>query len=211
MQHCNRKDVQWIPDISEVMKAPSMMRMIKNYCDKNTEADEEEIEKSLVNLKEIKQKQIGIIELNHDLDIETVTEIFIRINSQGVPLSQADFAMSKIAANETYNGNVLRKAIDYFCHLAVEPQFYDILKEGDEDFTRTEYFSKMSWLKNENDDLYDPSYTDLLRVSFTSEFERGKLADLVSLLSGRNFETRTYEEDIARESFERLSKVHYVL
>ncbi|NLA84772.1 MAG: hypothetical protein GX854_09675 [Clostridiales bacterium] len=114
--------------------------------------------------------------------------------------------MSKIAANETYNGNVLRKAIDYFCHLAVEPQFYDILKEGDEDFTRTEYFSKMSWLKNENDDLYDPSYTDLLRVSFTSEFERGKLADLVSLLSGRNFETRTYEEDIARESFERLSK-----
>ncbi|NLX87564.1 MAG: DUF262 domain-containing protein [Clostridiales bacterium] len=206
---CNtaiEKDVQWIPDISEVMKAPSMMRMIKNYCDKNTEADEEEIEKSLVNLKEIKQKQIGIIELNHDLDIETVTEIFIRINSQGVPLSQADFAMSKIAANETYNGNVLRKAIDYFCHLAVEPQFYDILKEGDEDFTRTEYFSKMSWLKNENDDLYDPSYTDLLRVSFTSEFERGKLADLVSLLSGRNFETRTYEEDIARESFERLSK-----
>jgi len=41
-------------------------------------------------------------------------------------LSQADFAMSKIAANETYGGNVLRKAIDYFCHL-VEKHLPDLL------------------------------------------------------------------------------------
>ena len=34
----------------------------------------------------------------NQLDIEPVTEIFIRINSMGVVLSQADFAMSKIAA-----------------------------------------------------------------------------------------------------------------
>jgi hypothetical protein len=38
-------------------------------------------------------------------------------------LSRADFAMSKIAVNETYGGNLLRKAIDYFCHLAVAPEF----------------------------------------------------------------------------------------
>jgi hypothetical protein len=30
----------------------------------------------------------------------------------------------------------------------------------------------------------------MLRVAFTAEFGRGKLADLVALLSGRNFETR---------------------
>ena len=46
-----------------------------------------------------------------DLDIETVTEIFIRVNSAGASLSQADFAMSKIAANDTYGGNMLRKAM----------------------------------------------------------------------------------------------------
>src|SRR5688500_17463561 len=33
-------------------------------------------------------------------------------------------AMSKIAVNETQDGNTLRKAIDYFCHLAVAPDFY---------------------------------------------------------------------------------------
>ncbi|MSR75205.1 MAG: hypothetical protein EXS14_07035 [Planctomycetes bacterium] len=42
--------------------------------------------------------------------------------------SPADFAMSKIAANETYGGNMLRKAIDYFCHLAVAPEFLSRLR-----------------------------------------------------------------------------------
>ena len=44
----------------------------------------------------------------------------------------------------------------------------------------------------------------MLRVAFTSEFRRGKLQDLVALLSGRNFETKQYEEAIAEESFARL-------
>ncbi len=112
--------------------------------------------------------------------------------------------MSKIAANDIYGGNTLRKCIDYFCHLAVVPDFYLQLVDVDEEFIKTEYFSKMAWLKNENDDLYDPSYTDMLRVAFSSEFKRGRLQDLVALLSGRNFETRQYEESIALASFERL-------
>lgn len=37
-----------------------------------------------------------MIELAPELDIETVTEIFIRINSKGVVLSQADFAIAKL-------------------------------------------------------------------------------------------------------------------
>ena len=64
----------------------------------------------------------------------------------------------------------------------------------------------MRWLKDVNDDIYDPTYTDMLRVAFTSEFRRGKLQDLVALLSGRNFETKQFEEAIAEESFARLKK-----
>jgi hypothetical protein len=153
---------------------------------------------------QMNKKQIGFIELASDLDIETVTEIFIRINSKGVMLSQADFAMSKIAASAQYGGPELRKAIDYFCHLAVAPEFYTTVVEADKEFASTELFRKMAWLRQERDALYDPEYTDLLRVAFTSEFERGRLADLVSLLSGRNFETRQYEEAIAEASFQRL-------
>ena len=62
----------------------------------------------------------------------------------------------------------------------------------------------MQWLKTENEDLYDPDYNDLIRVAFTSQFNRGRLSDLVSLLSGRNFETRTFEDSIAEASYASL-------
>jgi hypothetical protein len=200
------KDKAWIHDISEVMNSGSIIQVVRRYLDLNTDADSTLIEQNISNLLSIQHKQIGTIDLAHDLDIETVTEIFIRINSQGVVLSQADFAMSKIASNEKLEGPNLRKAIDYFCHLAVAPQFFEHIRDHDKDFASTDYFKAMTWLKDEKDDLFDPSYTDMLRVSFTSEFARGKMSDLVSLLSGRNFETREFEERIAIETFERMKQ-----
>lgn len=201
------KDKSWIPDIAQVFSPDfKFLKAVQKYAMINGIEDLDSVHESLESLKSIVNNPIGVIELNADLDIETVTEIFIRINSAGVELSQADFAMSKIAANEVYGGHLLRKAIDYFCHLAVAPEFYETLVETDREFTKTEYFRKMTWLRHENDDIYDPSYTDMLRVAFTSEFKRGRLEDLVALLSGRNFETREYEERIAEESFDRLNK-----
>lgn len=200
-----KKDGEWIYDISEIISPEvKMLKLVQEYCEQNPDADQNIVYESLEQLRHIVNNPIGMIELNSDLDIETVTEIFIRINSKGAVLSQADFAMSKIAANETYGGNELRKCVDYFCHLAVAPEFYREIAALDQEFSATDYFQKMSWLKNENDDLYDPSYTDMLRVSFTSEFKRGKLQDLVALLSGRNFATRTYEASIAEDSFNLL-------
>ena len=201
------KDRSWIGDIAQVFSHTfQTFDFVNSYCKKNEGANQNEIYQSIASLQGIANNHIGLIELNSDLDIETVTEIFIRINSQGARLSQADFAMSKIAANETYRGNLLRKCIDYFCYLAVSPNFYQQLSILDSDFSATEYFQKMSWLKSVNDDLYAPSYTDMLRVAFTSEFKRGRLEDLVALLSGRNFETRSYEESIAESSFQMLEQ-----
>ena len=200
-----RKDKEWIPSISKLFNGSSdLFDIVGDYTERNPEANQDQIRKAISNLSKIPLRQIGLIELDGDLDIETVTEIFIRINSKGVVLSQADFAMSKIAANEVYDGQNLRKAIDYFCHLAVAPEHYSTIKDNDKEFGKTEFFRSMTWLKSENDDLYDPSYTDMLRVSFGTEFKRAKLQDLVSLLSGRNFETRTYEQEIAESSFDKL-------
>jgi hypothetical protein len=56
-----------------------------------------------------------------------------------------------------------------------------------------------------SDDLYVPNYIDVLRVAYTYKFSRGKFSDLVALLSGRNFETRTYQEDISERSYALLS------
>ncbi len=200
-----RKDAAWLQDVADVF-APeaSLIELTEAYAEKNPAADRKHISLVLEKLRKIVNNHVGVIELADDLDIETVTEIFIRVNSAGVELSQADFAMSKIAANETYGGNLLRKAIDYFCHIAVAPEFLARIEKGDKAFAGSEFLQKMRWLKDVNDDIYDPTYTDMLRVAFTSEFKRGKLQDLVALLSGRNFETKQYEEAIAEESFGRL-------
>ncbi len=202
-----RKDPAWIADVAEVF-APdaSLTELTDNYCDRNPDADRRRISRVLEKLRKIINNHVGVIELADDLDIETVTEIFIRVNSAGTELSQADFAMSKIAVNETYGGNLLRKAIDYFCHLAVAPEFLATIERNDKEFASSEFLPQMRWLKDTNDDIYDPTYTDMLRVAFTSEFGRGKLQDLVALLSGRNFETKQFEESIAEESFAKLKK-----
>jgi len=202
-----KKDVAWIEDVAEVF-APdaSLTELTDTYTEKNPTADRKRISRVLEKLRKIINNHVGVIELADDLDIETVTEIFIRVNSAGTELSQADFAMSKIAVNETYGGNLLRKAIDYFCHLAVAPEFLARIEKGDKAFAASEFLPQMRWLKDVNDDIYDPTYTDMLRVAFTSEFGRGKLQDLVALLSGRNFETKQFEEAIAEVSFGKLKK-----
>ena len=118
------KNKEWVQDISPLITGElRISKLIREYCAANPDADEECVEDTLENLKQITKKQLGLIELDSDLDIETVTEVFIRINSKGVVLSQADFAMSKIAANDTYGGSILRKCIDYFCHMAIAPDF----------------------------------------------------------------------------------------
>ena len=201
-----RKNAAWIKDVAEVFKADGLFDIVSAYCAVNSSVTQNDLFKTLEKLRGIRSNLVGLIELDGELDIETVTEIFIRVNSAGAELSQADFAMSKIASNESFGGNTLRKAIDYFCHLAVAPDFYGKIKENDTAFAVTDFFQQMAWVRNVNDDIYDPSYTDMLRVAFTSEFKRGKLQDLVALLSGRNFETKQFEESIAETSFAGLKQ-----
>lgn len=200
------KNVAWITDVADVFKADGLFDIVTAFCAANPTVTQNDLFKTLEKLRGMRSNLVGLIELDGELDIVTVTEIFIRVNSAGAELSQADFAMSKIASNENHGGNLLRKAIDYFCHLAVAPDFYQKIKEKDPAFAATEFLPAMAWLRKETDDIYDPSYTDMLRVAFTSEFKRGKLEDLVALLSGRNFETKQYEENIAEESFGRLKQ-----
>ncbi|MEI6554231.1 MAG: DUF262 domain-containing protein [Paludibacter sp.] len=200
------KDKKWIPDISEVFKPTfDFWQFVNEYCEKNPEINGSDLNKILMKLTDIRNRQIGVITLDKELTIDEVTEIFIRINSQGAKLNQADFAMSKIAANTIYGGNMLRKAIDYFSHLAVQPDWYSDMSK-DKEFMNSPFAPKIKWLKDDIGDIYDPDYGDILRVALMHKFGRGKMKDLVSLLGGRDFVTRDYKEEIAEESFANLTQ-----
>ena len=206
---CNpaiKKDSEWIPDISAVFdNGFDSCSFVENYCNKNKIPKEKsKISNIITKLISIKNINLGLTELSQSLSIDEVTDIFIRINSQGVVLSQADFAMSKISSDDKYGGNVIRKIIDYFCHFMQRPSDYEAIINNDNEFAKSEALKKFKWVIKEQEDIYVPTYTDVLRVSFTHKFQRGKLSDLVSLLSGRNFETRENLESIAQESFQKL-------
>ena len=179
-----RNNPEWIPDISTVFNSNSgLIRLVDEYCERNEGADRYEMGERIGKLYEIRNNSLGVIDLNSDIDVETVVEIFVRINGTGVRLSAADFIMSKLAASEQYNGHLLRQSIDYFCHLATVPEAYNRLIE-DRAFANTDYFRSIEWLKEWSDNVYVPAYTDMLRVVFASKFRRGDLTNLVDLLSG---------------------------
>lgn len=198
-----RKNSEWLPDIAEIFNTPATFSFLSSYFERNPDVDKAAVEAAFTKLLGIKNAQIGIISLAEDLDVETVAEIFIRINSKGVPLSSADFAMSKIA---TYGdrGRNLRKLIDYFCHLSVAPHVYDDIVSNDPEFAATDHMKKIAWLRDDADDIYDPQYGDMIRVASLVGFNRGKASSLVSELSGRDPETRKVDEARIPVAYDRL-------
>ncbi len=197
-----RKSKWWIPDISDLFSYNfSSYEFIPKYCALNPEITTHELERILSKVKGIANRMIGVIELSESLDIDVVTDIFIRINSKGTALSQGDFVMSKIAADEVHGGNTLRKVIDYFSHLAVVPTFYDYIAKHDTGFSASPYLQKLKWLKDDTETVYDPECDDVIRVAFMHKIKRAKMSDLVSLLSGRSFETREFKEEIVEETY----------
>lgn len=199
------KSKNWIPDIADVFSSKfTSYTFIPEYIAANPDMDGSDLNRILSSLLNIQTTQIGVIELSEKLDIDVVTDIFIRINSKGTALSQGDFVMSKMAADEAHGGNLLRKLIDYFAHLAVVPTYYDYIANHDTQFASTPYLKKLEWLRNDTETVYDPDCDDVIRVAFMHTIKRARLAELVQLLTGRDFETREFKEEIAEETFRQM-------
>ena len=199
------KSKNWITDISDVFRTNySSWEFIPQYIAANPEMNGNDLQRVLNHLKGIETTQIGVIELSEKLDIDVVTDIFIRINSKGTALSQGDFVMSKMAADEEHGGNLLRKVIDYFAHLAVVPSYYSYIESHDKEFAATKWLKKLEWLKDDNETVYDPDCDDVIRVAFMHKIKRARLSELVQLLTGRDFETREFKEEIEEQTFEQM-------
>ncbi|MCQ2443142.1 MAG: DUF262 domain-containing protein [Oscillospiraceae bacterium] len=202
----NQKSSKWISNISTVFDpAFDSFGFVMKYCSDNGIPEQMSKVNDIINkLRAVQNNNLGVITLDSNLNIDAVTEIFIRINSKGVVLSQADFAMSKISSNEVFDGNITRKVIDYFCHLLESPADLKDIQANDAEFALLPEFQAIKWAAGKVSPIYKTSYIDILRVAFTYQFKRGKLSDLVSLLSGRDFESREYKSEIAEDSFTQL-------
>ena len=206
------KDPRWIPDIS-IFEDPNFSDyayVTKNSKRLNLKPDE--LSKIIQKLKGISQYDIGVIKLNSKLPIDQVTDIFNRINQKGTKLSSADFAMSRLSSDTAHHGNDLRKEIEYFIQLYKDHSLLENIVKMDPEFANSDYFKHISWADKEDVTLYQPDFSSILHICLGLGFLRGKLYQLVSLISGRDFEKRTYTEEAMEDSYEKFGEaVQYAL
>lgn len=198
------KDPQWIPDISVLFSSKfHEWDFIPSFA-KSSGTDPNIIAEAIKKVLNLINNDIGNIELDASLPIESVTEIFNRINSKGTELSTADFIMSKLSSDTDHDGNNIRKCVEYFSRLLADPLSLESITNNDRAFLDTKYFSLIKWAKNENSNLYNPRFGDLFHVVLGFEFGRGKNSDLVSLISGREFKSRTFTEGAMSDAYSHL-------
>ncbi len=198
------KDPLWINDISDIFKSDFNSYSYVTDNAKKLGMAPEDLGATLQKLLAIRQSEIGDIKLGYNLSIGAVTDIFNRINSKGVSLSSADLAMSRLSADTIHGGNNLRKQIEYFVQLLNDPNLLENIVKFDSDFANTKEFNQIKWIASEINPIYKPRYADILHLILATSFKRGKLSDMVSLISGRNFEARNYSEEGMKANYAKM-------
>ena len=198
------KDPLWINDISDIFKSDFNSYSYVTDNAKKLGMAPEDLGATLQKLLAIRQSEIGDIKLGYNLSIGAVTDIFNRINSKGVSLSSADLAMSRLSADTIHGGNNLRKQIEYFVQLLNDPNLLENIVKFDSDFANTKEFGQIKWIASEVNPIYKPRYADILHLILATSFKRGKLSDMVSLISGRDFEARNYSEEGMKANYEKM-------
>lgn len=95
------RDPEFISDISQLWVGPvSRNRFVKQFLDRLsssrplTEDDEDHLTEAIDRLYDLQSYPFTALELSSTIDEEKVAEVFVRINSKGVALNQADFILT---------------------------------------------------------------------------------------------------------------------
>jgi hypothetical protein len=181
------RDVEWIPDISEIWKPEvSSYTFISKFFHRlgaNREiADEErtKIANSITRLEKLLDYPLTALEISSSVDEDRVAEIFVRINSKGTPLNQADFILTLMSVFWDDG----RKQLEEFCRQAKKPPV---------DNRPSPYNHYLA-----------PSPDQLLRPSVALGFRRARLEHVYSLLRGKDLQTRQFSVEQREKQFDIL-------
>lgn len=187
------RDPEYVANISSLWAGEGDFSIINAFLSKLKEIkglDKEEeriISANIQNLINIAKYPLTALEISAELLEETVSEIFVRINSQGVSLTQADFILTLLSVFCEEG----RKEIEQFT--------IDSRKIPDEN-TRYSSFNY----------LIKPDPDDMLRILVGCSFHRAKMKDVYSIIRGRDMETGEFSEELRTQQFEKL-KTHLPL
>lgn len=183
-----RRDPDFIPDISELW-APNVnhilyaLGFVKNLREHREVSDkeQEDILNGIARLFNLQDYPFTAMELSAQLDEERVAEVFVRINSKGTKLNQADFILTLMSVFWDEG----RKELEDFCRSSRQPT---------------------AGAASPFNHFITPGPDQLLRVSVAHGFGRARLQYVYSLLRGKDLETGEFSDERRVQQFAMLKE-----
>lgn len=183
-----RRDPEWIANISELWTSrKSSYQMVKGFLTSLrlrvilAEEEEEEISHNLDRLFDLQKYPFTALEIASSVDEEQVADIFVRINSEGVKLNQADFILTLLSVFWDEG----RAALEDFCRASRQPPAPE---SGPSPFNH----------------FIEPDPDQLLRVSVALGFGRGRLKSVYQVLRGKDVATGLFSPERRDQQFKVL-------
>lgn len=183
-----RKDPEFIPDIAHLWASGgSSHKLVKDFLHqlgtKRLLGDEEEelIAHNLDHLFDLQKYPFTALEIAATVDEEQVADIFVRINSQGVKLNQADFILTLLSVF----GEDLRVQLEQFCRQSRVPPSSGAGASPYNHFIQ-------------------PFPDQLLRAAVALGFFRARLKSVYQILRGKDAATGEFSAALRDEQFQRL-------
>ncbi len=180
------RDKTYIPNISVLWSEKTdLFEVVDEYLEgierNRNFSDEEkkEIKKSIVKLKGLESFPFTALQLAADVDEEAVSDVFVRINSKGTPLNQADFILTLMSVFWDEG----RAQLEKFCRESRQPS------KGE---------------PSPYNHFIEPFPDQLLRVAVGVGFKRARLKYVYSILRGKDLETEKYSDERRVQQFEVL-------
>lgn len=181
-----RRNKSFIADISVIWTA-SIFDVANDYLDglvATRTIDGEtvtRIRQAIQKLHSLEQFHFTVVELAASVPEEAVSEVFVRINSEGTPLKQSDFILTLMSVFREDG----RKQLEAFCRSAMEP--------GERPLSPYNHFIQ-------------PNPSQLLRVSVGVAFKRARLQYVYSMLRGKDLETGGFSAQRRTAQFDKLQR-----
>jgi hypothetical protein len=165
------KDPEFLPNITELWTGEDW-EVIESFIERLRAAKPEALEAvrekqlrgALGRLSGLEDFPFLAVQIGHEVDEESVAEIFLRVNSGGTPLTQADFILTLLSVFREEDRRRLER-------------FAQAVRIVPADGAPSPY-----------NHLVKPAADQLLRVAVLVAFQRGRLQSALSLLRGANLE-----------------------
>lgn len=177
------RDPEYIADVSELWAGSvTLNRFVKDFLKRLREhrevSDEEEdhISEAIGRLFNLQEYPFTAMELSSSMNEEQVSEVFVRINSKGKSLNQADFVLTLMSVFWDEG----RTEIEEFCRLSRQPS---------------------TGAASPFNHFFKPDADHLLRVSVAVGFRRARLQYVYSLLRGKDLDTGEFSDAQREKQF----------